>query len=94
MKRILSLMCLLWMGMSGLFAADKPFVVVLDAGHGGKDAGAIGYTLKKLEKDINLKVYNTFFEKALIHKLIIFYLLFFLKAEAIYRNLRPWAENP
>lgn len=56
MKRILSLMCLLWVGMSGLFAADKPFIVVLDAGHGGKDAGAIGYTLKKLEKDINLKV--------------------------------------
>lgn len=34
--------------------AAKPFTVVIDAGHGGKDPGAIGKTLK--EKDINLKV--------------------------------------
>lgn len=38
-----------------LFSADKPFVVVLDAGHGGKDVGAIGYTLKLKEKNVNLK---------------------------------------
>ena len=38
-----------------LFSEDKPFVVVLDAGHGGKDVGAIGYTLKLKEKNVNLK---------------------------------------
>lgn len=56
LKRTLTVMCLLFIGVFTSFSADKPFVVVLDAGHGGKDAGAIGYTLKKLEKDINLKV--------------------------------------
>lgn len=34
--------------------ANKTFTLVIDAGHGGKDAGAIGKTSK--EKDINLKV--------------------------------------
>lgn len=56
LKRALAMMCLLFIGVVSAVSADKPFVVVLDAGHGGKDAGAIGYTLKKLEKDINLKV--------------------------------------
>ena len=37
------------------YSSDKPFVVVIDAGHGGKDAGAIGYTLKLQEKSVNLK---------------------------------------
>lgn len=56
MKRTLSLVCLLYMSVVAAFAGEKQFLVVLDAGHGGKDAGAIGYTLKKMEKDINLKV--------------------------------------
>jgi N-acetylmuramoyl-L-alanine amidase len=38
-----------------LYSAEKPFVVVIDAGHGGKDAGAIGYSLKLKEKNVNLK---------------------------------------
>lgn len=33
----------------------SPFVVVVDAGHGGKDAGAVGRT-KLMEKDLNLDV--------------------------------------
>lgn len=34
--------------------AQKPFIVVIDAGHGGKDPGAIGFFSN--EKDINLNV--------------------------------------
>jgi len=37
------------------FAKEEPFVVVIDAGHGGKDPGAIGKKKGK-EKDINLAV--------------------------------------
>lgn len=36
------------------FTANKDFVVVIDAGHGGKDPGAVGR--KAREKDINLNV--------------------------------------
>ena len=32
----------------------EPFVVVIDAGHGGKDVGALGRTVR--EKDVNLAV--------------------------------------
>lgn len=32
------------------------FTVVIDAGHGGNDAGAIGHVLKLKEKDLNLCV--------------------------------------
>ena len=37
-------------------SANKPFTVVIDAGHGGKDPGAKGKTLKLMEKTINLNV--------------------------------------
>ncbi|MDH6358270.1 N-acetylmuramoyl-L-alanine amidase [Parabacteroides sp. PF5-9] len=37
-----------------LLAQDKNFTIVIDAGHGGRDPGAVGVTAK--EKDINLAV--------------------------------------
>ncbi len=40
------------------FAADKKFVLVIDAGHGGHDSGAVGASSK--EKNINLKVAQLF----------------------------------
>ncbi len=43
------------MSISTVFAGEKTFVVVLDAGHGGKDPGAIGHILKIQEKSVNLK---------------------------------------
>lgn len=53
--RFLFFFMLFCMTTSSLHSADKPFVVVIDAGHGGKDAGAIGYNLKLKEKNVNLK---------------------------------------
>ena len=35
---------------------EKTFVVVLDAGHGGKDPGAVGSSDAKKEKDINIDI--------------------------------------
>lgn len=49
------MVCLLWLSLpAGSMAAGKDFVVVIDAGHGGKDPGAIGKRAK--EKTINLNV--------------------------------------
>ncbi len=41
--------------IQGVSAQEKDFVVVLDAGHGGKDPGKVGYKKYK-EKDIALKI--------------------------------------
>ncbi|MDF1517464.1 MAG: N-acetylmuramoyl-L-alanine amidase, partial [Lutibacter sp.] len=38
-----------------IFAQKKEFIVVLDAGHGGKDPGKVGHNHAK-EKDIALKI--------------------------------------
>ena len=48
---ILAVLCMLTMT---LFAANKHFTLVIDAGHGGHDAGALGAISK--EKNINLAV--------------------------------------
>lgn len=58
MKHSLFILCALWIGFTSSVwaapAAPKPFVVVIDAGHGGQDPGAIGQCSQ--EKDLNLKV--------------------------------------
>ncbi len=62
MRNLLLCLMLIW-GCCDLSIAksypegpEKPFVVVLDAGHGGKDPGATGSSEKKREKDINLAI--------------------------------------
>ena len=39
---------------AGTASSDKPFILVIDAGHGGKDVGALGHKVR--EKDVNLAV--------------------------------------
>lgn len=53
LKRLLTAVCLLLMVIA-VNAAEKPFTLVIDAGHGGHDAGAVGAISK--EKNINLSV--------------------------------------
>lgn len=54
-RRLISLLGFVFLFSVAAYSAAKPFVVVIDAGHGGKDPGSIGYTLKIKEKNINLK---------------------------------------
>lgn len=53
LKKLFSLFVLLIMTVV-VMAVEKPFTLVIDAGHGGHDAGAIGAISK--EKNINLAV--------------------------------------
>ena len=53
-KRIITLFTLMWMAVAVSIAANKPFVVVIDAGHGGRDTGCVGAISK--EKDLTLKM--------------------------------------
>lgn len=52
-KRLLSIILLLVLALGVSMAANKRFTLVIDAGHGGKDAGACGKTSK--EKNLTLK---------------------------------------
>ncbi|MDU1889160.1 MAG: N-acetylmuramoyl-L-alanine amidase [Dysgonomonas sp.] len=54
MKKILSFFFCLFLFCSVVMAAESKFVVVIDAGHGGKDGGAVRGIYK--EKEINLGV--------------------------------------
>ncbi|MDH6308371.1 N-acetylmuramoyl-L-alanine amidase [Dysgonomonas sp. PFB1-18] len=54
MNRFYSLIICLFAFCGFAFPADSQFVVVIDAGHGGKDGGAVRGIYK--EKEINLKV--------------------------------------
>ncbi len=54
MKRYAFLLLALVLGTLAMVAADKKFTLVIDAGHGGHDAGAVGSVSK--EKNINLRV--------------------------------------
>ena len=52
-KRLLSIILLSVLALGVSMAANKRFTLVIDAGHGGKDAGACGTTSK--EKNLTLK---------------------------------------
>lgn len=55
MKKIILLLTVFFLTVStAIHAADDRFIVVIDAGHGGKDGGAVRGTYK--EKEINLGV--------------------------------------
>lgn len=53
-KRFIAFFCLLAVSAVMVLAADKRFTLVIDAGHGGNDAGARGKI--SMEKNINLNV--------------------------------------
>ena len=53
-RKILLLLFFIFLGNSFSVCAQKEYVVVLDAGHGGKDPGNLGNGFK--EKSIALKV--------------------------------------
>ena len=53
-KKILFIFLALVLSVVCTFAADRKFVLVIDAGHGGHDPGALGSVAK--EKNINLSV--------------------------------------
>lgn len=53
-KKILSLVVMWLLLVLNVFSASNCFTLVIDAGHGGHDAGALGSMSK--EKDINLSV--------------------------------------
>lgn len=53
-KKILSLVVMWLLLVLNMFSASNRFTLVIDAGHGGHDAGALGSMSK--EKDINLSV--------------------------------------
>lgn len=45
--------------------SDGPVTIVLDAGHGGSDPGAMGYDNKTKEKDLTLDITTKLYEKLL-----------------------------
>ena len=53
-KRFFAFLWLLLLSAAAVVAADGRFTLVIDAGHGGNDAGARGKISK--EKNINLSV--------------------------------------
>lgn len=59
MRRLLVIVCiqlLVSVHSNMLYAQNKEFLVCLDAGHGGHDAGAVGRPASNREKDINLAI--------------------------------------
>ncbi|MEX1383059.1 N-acetylmuramoyl-L-alanine amidase [Lutibacter sp.] len=53
--RVFVFFCVILFNNNNLLAQKTEFIVVLDAGHGGKDPGKVGYKAMK-EKDIALKI--------------------------------------
>ena len=98
MNKVLSLLILLFIA-NVTYAIDSRFVVVIDAGHGGKDTGATRGGYK--EKDINLQTEKTQKEEKVLtpvqiqrrKKMLVYPLFFLIFVGSMYLIFAPSSDK-